>query len=118
MGWVTRLMLVSEVSAVAKEPSLTDGAPFEESGFECLLMGFAISGSGPAPWWHGNARTRMLVVCSPGSRQALCLERRPLMANRIPFLCDDERAIVIFGFIKKVGMREFDISGDVPSVGT
>jgi hypothetical protein len=59
---MARLVLLGEVSTMTKEPPLTDGAPFEEGSFEFLRVRFALSKSSPAPWWHGDSRTWILLV--------------------------------------------------------
>ena len=98
-------MLVGEVSTMTEKPALAYGAPLEESGFESALMRFIIGGWCATPAWHGDTRARV-VVDATGSGEALGLKAGSLVADGIPFLCDDKSPVVIFGALKKLCMGE------------
>jgi hypothetical protein len=82
------------MSPVSKEATLADGTPFEKSGLKSAFVWFALSGGSPAPRGHVDVRTWILVASSR-SRHPLGLEGCPLMAHSIPFLGDDEDAIIV-----------------------
>lgn len=98
-------MLVGEVSPMTEKPTLADGAPLKKSGLESALMWFVIGGWRATPAGHSYTRARV-VVGATGSRHALGLKARPLMADGVPLLCDDKSAIMIFRSFEKLRMSE------------
>ncbi len=85
---ISRHVLVSEVSAIAKEPAFANTTPLECLVIESSLGAFPVGWSGAVPRWHDKegtfTSTSSRIGVSMG--RTLDLERRTLMPDSVPTL--------------------------------